>query len=296
MFAMQLMGSERERLKLFSFDEGWRLLGDPVGRTLLASLQRMGRSELAVPIIWTQLVTDALVGERESLENLIGATFVFGMRSDAEARRALAAAGPRPRRPRDAPEPARVRRRPLPVARPPRPRRGDPGRPRAAVAAAGVLDHPRQRVSAARRAGGALARVCSRDARRRDRWLRTGARRARGSGVRHRYTVPSLHARREAPTAAGHSPSTAPGGPPLAEGSDGGTSAGEDIGASTAPPGESDPLVGNGLGSPLCKGVLRAELSGRQQTATAKRLASSRRPRRPATTAWTFTSTQACRD
>ena len=75
------------------FDEGWRLLGDPVGRALLASLQRMGRSELAVPIISTQLVTDALVGERESLENLLGATFVFGMRSDAEAARALTLLG-----------------------------------------------------------------------------------------------------------------------------------------------------------------------------------------------------------
>ncbi len=93
MFAMHLMGSERGRLKLFCFDEGWRLLGDPVGRTLLASLQRMGRSELAVPIISTQLVTDALVGERESLENLIGATFVFGMRSPAEAQRALTLLG-----------------------------------------------------------------------------------------------------------------------------------------------------------------------------------------------------------
>lgn len=93
MFAMQLMGAERERLKLFAFDEGWRLLGDPAGRALLASLQRMGRSELAVPIISTQLVTDALVGERESLENLIGATFVFGLRSDAEAARALALLG-----------------------------------------------------------------------------------------------------------------------------------------------------------------------------------------------------------
>lgn len=89
MFAMQLLGAERGRLKIFSFDEGWRLLGDPVGRALLASLQRMGRSELAVPIISTQLVTDALVGERESLENLIGATFVFGMRSEVEAARAL---------------------------------------------------------------------------------------------------------------------------------------------------------------------------------------------------------------
>ncbi len=93
MFAMTLLGAERDRLKLFAFDEGWRLLGDPVGRTLLASLQRMGRSELAVPIINTQLITDALLGERESLENLIGATFVFGMRSDAEAARALALLG-----------------------------------------------------------------------------------------------------------------------------------------------------------------------------------------------------------
>ncbi len=93
MFAMHLMSSERKRLKLFSFDEGWRLLGDPVGRSLLASLQRMGRSELAVPIVSTQLVTDALIGERESLENLLGATFVFGMRSEAEAGRALALLG-----------------------------------------------------------------------------------------------------------------------------------------------------------------------------------------------------------
>jgi hypothetical protein len=56
---------------------------------LLASLQRMGRSELAVPIVSTQLVSDALIGERESLENLLGATFVFGMRSEVEAARAL---------------------------------------------------------------------------------------------------------------------------------------------------------------------------------------------------------------
>ena len=92
-FAMHLMSSERERLKVFSFDEGWRLLGDPVGRTLLSSLQRMGRSEMAVPIISTQLVTDALVGDGSSIENLLGATFVFGMRSEAEAGRALALLG-----------------------------------------------------------------------------------------------------------------------------------------------------------------------------------------------------------
>lgn len=89
MFAMQLMAAERERLKVFLFDEGWRLLGDPVGRMLLASLQRLGRSELAVPIISTQLITDTLLDGRASIENLIGATFVFGMRSDGEAERAL---------------------------------------------------------------------------------------------------------------------------------------------------------------------------------------------------------------
>jgi hypothetical protein len=33
------------------------------------------------------------MGERESLENLLGATFVFGMRSEAEAARALALLG-----------------------------------------------------------------------------------------------------------------------------------------------------------------------------------------------------------
>jgi hypothetical protein len=93
MFAMRLMASEPRRLKVFCFDEGWRLLDDPVGRMLLDSLQRMGRSEFAVPIVSTQLVGDILVGERESFENLLGATFVFGMRSEAEAARALSLLG-----------------------------------------------------------------------------------------------------------------------------------------------------------------------------------------------------------
>jgi hypothetical protein len=93
MFALHLMASERRRLKLFSFDEGWRLLSDPIGRMLLASLQRMGRSELAVPIISTQLVSDLLTPERDSLGSLIGATFVFGVRSQQEAAAALALVG-----------------------------------------------------------------------------------------------------------------------------------------------------------------------------------------------------------
>ncbi len=93
MFALHLMSSERSRLKVFSFDEGWRLLGDPIGRMLLASLQRMGRSELAVPIISTQQVTDTVIDDGQTLQNLLGATFVFGVRSQQEAARSLALLG-----------------------------------------------------------------------------------------------------------------------------------------------------------------------------------------------------------
>jgi hypothetical protein len=92
LFAMQLLATERDRLKVFAFDEGWRLLSDPAGRLLLAGLQRMGRAELAVPIIATQLVADA-IGDRDGLDNLVGATFAFGVRSETEAVRALALLG-----------------------------------------------------------------------------------------------------------------------------------------------------------------------------------------------------------
>jgi hypothetical protein len=85
---MHLMAAERERLKLFCFDEGWRLLQDPAGRLLLQGLQRMGRSELAVPIISTQLVTDTM-SDGDTLAPLLGATAVFGVRSEQEAARSL---------------------------------------------------------------------------------------------------------------------------------------------------------------------------------------------------------------
>ena len=145
MFAMQLMAAERDRLKLFSFDEGWRLLGDPVGRMLLASLQRMGRSELAVPIISTQLVSDTLLDGRDSLENLIGATFVFGLRSENEAARALRLLDLDPDDELLRRSLHRVRRRPLPDARPPRPGRSGRGRCRRPVAAPRPVDHPARR-------------------------------------------------------------------------------------------------------------------------------------------------------
>ena len=57
---------------------------------------------------------------------------------------------------------------------------------------------------------------------------------------------------------------------------------------------EADPLVSNGLGSPLCKGVLGAGELPSSGSATARPRASSQRLRRPATTGSTCTSTRAC--
>jgi len=91
LFASRLLGDERERLKVFSFDEGWRLLGDPVGRALLDSLQRTGRSERAVAIVSTQLTSDAL--SAPGTDDLFGAAFAFGVTSEPEARAALSLLG-----------------------------------------------------------------------------------------------------------------------------------------------------------------------------------------------------------
>jgi hypothetical protein len=87
LFATRLLRSEPGRAKIFSFDEGWRLLGDPVGRALLDSLQRTGRAERAVPILSTQLTGDA-AGATPGAEDLFGAAFAFGVSSEPEARAA----------------------------------------------------------------------------------------------------------------------------------------------------------------------------------------------------------------
>ena len=251
MFAMHLMGSERERLKLFSFDEGWRLLGDPAGRALMASLQRMGRSELAVPIISTQLITDALIGERESLENLIGATFVFGMRSEAEAARALTLLGLDP-------EDAKMRHTLLELEAGRCLLRDHRGRIEAVQVdvvipslLARVLDHPGVRVTA-----GSIGR-CALLA------PAVGLCIALAATSAH-ADAPSAHSSRAAnvrggPRVAGTVGDRAPTAPPLSTGSESSpqVDSGEEA-ASSTPQGEPDPLVSNGLGSPLCKGALGA--------------------------------------
>ena len=275
MFAMHLMGSERGRLKLFSFDEGWRLLGDPVGRSCSPRCSAWAARSWRCRSSRTQLVTDALVGERESLENLLGATFVFGMRSEAEAARALQLLGldPEDRRMRQSLlefEAGRCLLRDHSRAG-----RGDPGRRRAAVAAARVLDDARGRLTVARRRCArrgwrvraawrslhvGLAACSRRAARRRPHRgpARRQQRRAtprrrtahRGEQRRRRTTLSATHSAPAAKAAPAKGPAQAPSKPPLGSGAAGMT-AEEEASASASPSG-GDPLVDNGLGSPLC--------------------------------------------
>lgn len=84
LYAMRILGEERERLKVLSFDEASFLSQDAVGQQLLDTLARWGRSELAVPILSTQLI-----GDVENQDNLIGHWFLFAMRSPEHAARGL---------------------------------------------------------------------------------------------------------------------------------------------------------------------------------------------------------------
>jgi hypothetical protein len=84
LYAMRILGEERERLKVLSFDEASFLTQDAVGQQLLDTLVRWGRSELGVPILSTQQL-----GDIADQDNLIGHWFLFGMRSREHATRGL---------------------------------------------------------------------------------------------------------------------------------------------------------------------------------------------------------------
>jgi hypothetical protein len=87
-YALRLVSGDRSRAKLLLFDEAWLLLASSEGRRLLDRLNRLGRAENATLVLATQQLAD--VGE---LENLIGARFIFGQETVAEAKRALALLG-----------------------------------------------------------------------------------------------------------------------------------------------------------------------------------------------------------
>lgn len=86
LYAMRILGQERDHLKVLAFDEASFLTEDALGQQLLDTLTRWARSELAVPILSTQLL-----GDVADKENLIGHWFLFAMKHRDHALRALEA-------------------------------------------------------------------------------------------------------------------------------------------------------------------------------------------------------------
>lgn len=92
-FAMQVMGGDRRQHKVLIVDEAWFMLQNAtVGARLLEQLVKWGRSENATVILVTHMVGDA-----QELANLIGAVFVFGLKTEEEAGKALTLLGLDPR-------------------------------------------------------------------------------------------------------------------------------------------------------------------------------------------------------
>jgi hypothetical protein len=88
-FAMQVMGGDRRQHKVLIVDEAWFMLQNAtVGARLLEQLVKWGRSENATVILVTHMVGDA-----QELANLIGAVFVFGLKTEEEAGKALTLLG-----------------------------------------------------------------------------------------------------------------------------------------------------------------------------------------------------------
>ena len=82
--AMRILSADRTRHKVVGFEEAWFLLQEPAGQRLIEHLNRWGRSEFATPILVTHLLAEA-----EQIDNLIGARFIFGQESEAEAIKGL---------------------------------------------------------------------------------------------------------------------------------------------------------------------------------------------------------------
>jgi hypothetical protein len=291
MFAMHLMSSEREAPEaVLSFDEGLAPARGSVGRTLLSSLQRMGRSERAVPIISTQLVTDALV------ENTVRSPI-------CSARRSCSACAPR-RKPAALalldldPEDRRMRRSLLGRAgsclmRDHRGRVEASGRPRRSRAPAGPVDDSRDRLRRASARGrllrsSAAALVVVPVAL----LAAPGALGAPPHGSAPHGRAARAHARQPGTARTrGAGPARAPSGPALSVSPGTAAQAEEATSASTRT--TADPLVSNGLGSPLCGARESKRSCRRRRAGTASRPASWRAPHPPPTTGLTSTSMRA---
>lgn len=92
--AYAVMARHRATLKIYNSDEGWRTLRTQAGRDLMAAMQRLGRSELVVPMIGTQLASDISGEDSErAVENLFGARLLFRQADAEQAERALTLCG-----------------------------------------------------------------------------------------------------------------------------------------------------------------------------------------------------------
>lgn len=87
-FAYRTMARHRAELKIFNNDEGWRDLNTESGREVFNAMQRMGRSELVVPIVGSQLATD-IATDTDQIENLFGLRIAFRQADEQQAARAL---------------------------------------------------------------------------------------------------------------------------------------------------------------------------------------------------------------
>lgn len=90
----RIMKEHRARLKGNNRDEGWRDLNTEAGREQFNADQRMGRSELVVPIIGTQLATDVAAdlstdAALETVANIFGVHLAFRQVDAAQAAHAL---------------------------------------------------------------------------------------------------------------------------------------------------------------------------------------------------------------
>ena len=86
-YAMRLT-RDPDRHAMVLIDEAWMLLASQEGRRLLDRLLRLGRSQNTTLILATQSLADVA-----GATDLIGTFFMFGQRSEAEARRALELVG-----------------------------------------------------------------------------------------------------------------------------------------------------------------------------------------------------------
>ena len=89
--ALRLVSGDRSRHKVVLLDEAWFLLASAQGRTVINRLIRLARAFNATVLLATQRLED--LGD---LSELVGAYFIFGQESDAEARRALELLGTDP--------------------------------------------------------------------------------------------------------------------------------------------------------------------------------------------------------